>query len=246
MKPISQERPGRLFLRSGPCMDPIILQWYVVFWHQPSLTCGRRQSHNAPFCLACQVHASSFYVIPYGFQMLRIFPKKLDEPCDLVNSDWLNVVLNSFRILMCRCFLHSDHREELRDYPMPRDYGSGHLLSLFGKLHSSVRLMDQVSLVGKVPYHAGHGRRFDVQHIGKVDRARVSLIVAISFSTLGPRLWFPWPTWIRAIMVPIWPQVRASSSGSSGLSGLPRRWRCYYSIFLGSLESLRATLYPKW
>src|SRR5436190_13444599 len=178
MKPISQERPGRLFLRSGPCMDPIILQWYIVFWHQLSLTWGRRQSHNAPFCLACQVHASSFYVIPYGFQMPRIFPKKLDEPCDLVNSDWLNVVLNSFRILMCRCFLHSDHREELRDYPMPRDYGSGHLLSLFGKLHSSVRLMDQVSLVGKVPYHAGHGRRFDVQHIGKVDRARVSLIMA--------------------------------------------------------------------
>ena len=167
-----------MFLRSGPCMDPIILQWYTVFWHQLSLTCGRRQSHNAPFCLACQVHASSFYVIPYGFQMLRIFPKKLDEPCDLVNSDWLNVVLNSFRILMCRCFLHSDHREELRDYPMPRDYGSGHLLSLFGKLHSSVRLMDQVSPVGKVPYHAGHGRRFDVQHIGKVDRARVSLIMA--------------------------------------------------------------------
>src|SRR5438094_10303744 len=92
---------------------------------------------QSPFCLACQVPASSFYVIPYGFQMLRIFPKKLDEPCDLVNSDWLNVVLNSFRILMCRCFLHSDHREELRDYPMPRDYGSGHLLSFFGKLHSS-------------------------------------------------------------------------------------------------------------
>src|SRR5437773_11547971 len=61
---------------------------------------------------------------------------------------------------------------------MPRDYGSGHLLSPFGKLHSSIRLMDQVSLVGKVPYHAGHGRRFDVQHIGKVDRARVSLIMA--------------------------------------------------------------------
>src|SRR5947199_4976927 len=120
MKPISQERPGRLFLRSGPCMDPIILHWYTVFWHQLSLTCSRRQSHNAPFCLACQVHASSFYVIPYSFQMLRIFPKKLDEPCDLVNSDWLNVVLNSFRILMCRCFLHSDHREELRDYPMPQ------------------------------------------------------------------------------------------------------------------------------
>src|SRR5437773_8993179 len=48
MKPISQERPGRLFLRSGPCMDPIILHWYTVFWHQLSLTCGRRQSHNAP------------------------------------------------------------------------------------------------------------------------------------------------------------------------------------------------------
>jgi len=72
-----------------------------------------------PFWLACQAHPSSFYVIPYGFQVLRIFPEKLDESCDLVNGDWLNVVLNSFRVLMCRCFLHSDHREELRDYPMP-------------------------------------------------------------------------------------------------------------------------------
>src|SRR5437773_8993180 len=51
-----------------------------------------------PFCLACQVHASSFYVIPYCFQMLRIFPKKLDEPCDLVNRDRKSTRLNSSHI----------------------------------------------------------------------------------------------------------------------------------------------------
>src|SRR5438094_10645832 len=112
-------------------MDLIIFPWYTVFWHQLSLTCGRRQSHDAPFCLAWQVHASSFYVIPYGFEMLRIFPKKLDEPCDVVHSDLVNVVLNSFRILMCRWFLHSDRDVELRDYPIPIDYRPGHLLSLF-------------------------------------------------------------------------------------------------------------------
>src|SRR3989442_4482672 len=59
-----------------------------------------------------QVRPLPFYVVAYGFHLLRIFPKKLDQLCDLVNSDWLNVVLNSFRILMRRYLLHSDKREK--------------------------------------------------------------------------------------------------------------------------------------
>ncbi len=48
-----------------------------------------------------------FCVVPYGFHLLRIFPKKFDQLCDLVNSDWLNVVLDSFRILSRRFLLDS-------------------------------------------------------------------------------------------------------------------------------------------
>src|SRR6267378_3207373 len=78
------------------------------------------------------VHPLFFYEIPYGFHLLRIPSKKLDELCNLVNGDWLNVVLNSFRILMRRYLLHSDQREKLRDYPVPRDYGPGHFHALLG------------------------------------------------------------------------------------------------------------------